>query len=147
MCIRDRLDALSIGISIARRDFGTAGSVMFLLELGELLEEWTHKKSVDDLARCMALGVDRVWRKDGDTETLVPLGQIGAGDCIAVRMGGVIPIDGTIAEGEVMVNQASLTGESMPVAKRPGTAVYAGTVVEEGECVLRVTQHLSLIHI
>ena len=135
------LDALSIGISIARRDFGTAGSVMFLLELGELLEEWTHKKSVDDLARCMALGVDRVWRKDGDTETLVPLGQIGAGDCIAVRMGGVIPIDGTIAEGEVMVNQASLTGESMPVAKRPGTAVYAGTVVEEGECVLRVTQH------
>lgn len=135
------LDALSIGISIARRDFGTAGSVMFLLELGELLEEWTHKKSVDDLARCMALGVDRVWRKDGDTETLVPLGQIGAGDCIAVRMGGVIPIDGTIVEGEVMVNQASLTGESMPVAKRPGTAVYAGTVVEEGECVLRVTQH------
>ncbi len=135
------LDALSIGISIARRDFGTAGSVMFLLDLGELLEEWTHKKSVDDLARCMALGVDRVWRKDGDTETLVPLGQIGAGDCIAVRMGGVIPIDGTIVEGEVMVNQASLTGESMPVAKRPGTAVYAGTVVEEGECVLRVTQH------
>lgn len=135
------LDALSIGISIARRDFGTAGSVMFLLDLGELLEEWTHKKSVDDLARCMALGVDRVWRKDGDTETLVPLGQIGAGDCIAVRMGGVIPIDGTIDEGEVMVNQASLTGESMPVAKRPGTAVYAGTVVEEGECVLRVTQH------
>lgn len=135
------LDALSIGISIARRDFGTAGSVMFLLELGELLEEWTHKKSVDDLARCMALGVDRVWRKDGDTETFVPLGQIGAGDCIAVRMGGVIPIDGTIVEGEVMVNQASLTGESMPVAKRPGTAVYAGTVVEEGECVLRVTQH------
>ncbi|GAB2044297.1 heavy metal translocating P-type ATPase [Agathobaculum sp. TL06] len=135
------LDALSIGISIARRDFGTAGSVMFLLELGELLEEWTHKKSVDDLARCMALGVDRVWRKDGDTETLIPLGQIGAGDCIAVRMGGVIPIDGTIVEGEVMVNQASLTGESMPVAKRPGTAVYAGTVVEEGECVLRVTQH------
>ncbi len=135
------LDALSIGISIARHDFGTAGSVMFLLELGELLEEWTHKKSVDDLARCMALGVDRVWRKDGNTETLVPLGQIGAGDCIAVRMGGVIPIDGTIAEGEVMVNQASLTGESMPVAKRPGTAVYAGTVVEEGECVLRVTQH------
>ena len=135
------LDALSIGISIARRDFGTAGSVMFLLELGELLEEWTHKKSVDDLARCMALGVDRVWRKDGDTETFVPLGQIGAGDCIAVRMGGVIPIDGTIVEGEVMVNQASLTGESMLVAKRPGTAVYAGTVVEEGECVLRVTQH------
>ena len=135
------LDALSIGLSMARRDFGTAGSVMFLLELGELLEEWTHKKSVDDLARCMALGVDRVWLRTGEGETLVPISQVAAGDRIVVRMGGVIPLDGRVAEGEVMVNQASLTGESLPVAKRPGTNVYAGTVVEEGDCVIEVTQH------
>ena len=134
------LDALSIGISIARRDFGTAGSVMFLLELGELLEEWTHKKSVDDLARCMSLNIDRVWLKTPSGEVLVPLNQVKTGDRIAVRMGGLIPLDSTIEEGEVMVNQASLTGESIPVPKRPGTAVYAGTVVEEGECILRVTQ-------
>lgn len=135
------LDALSIGISMARRDFGTAGSVMFLLEIGELLEEWTHKKSVDDLARCMALGVDRVWLKTEAGEVLVPLAQVQSGDCIAARMGSIIPVDGVITEGEVMVNQASLTGESMPVAKRPGTTVYAGTVIEEGECTLRITQH------
>ena len=135
------LDALSIGLSMARRDFGTAGSVMFLLELGELLEEWTHKKSVDDLARCMALGVDRVWLRTGEGEVLVPISQVAAGDRIVVRMGGVIPLDGRVAEGEVMVNQASLTGESLPVAKRPGTNVYAGTVVEEGDCVIEVTQH------
>ena len=135
------LDALSIGLSMARRDFGTAGSVMFLLELGELLEEWTHKKSVDDLARCMALGVDRVWLRTAEGEVLVPISQVAAGDRIVVRMGGVIPLDGRVAEGEVMVNQASLTGESLPVAKRPGTNVYAGTVVEEGDCVIEVTQH------
>ena len=134
------LDALSIGISMARGDFGTAGSVMFLLELGELLEEWTHKKSVDDLARCMSLNVDRVWLKTEDGEVLTPLGQVRTGDRVAVRVGNVIPLDGVLLEGEVMVNQASLTGESVPVLKRPGTAVYAGTVVEEGECVLRVTQ-------
>ncbi len=134
------LDALSIGISMARNDFGTAGSVAFLLELGELLEEWTHKKSIDDLARCMSLQVDRVWLKTGDSEILTPIAQVRPGDLVAVRMGNVIPLDGVIAQGEVMVNQASLTGESVPVAKRPGTAVYAGTVVEEGECVLQVSQ-------
>lgn len=134
------LDGLSIGISMIRRDFSTASSVMFLLGLGELLEEWTHKKSVDDLARCMSLNIDRVWLKTSSGEILVPLNHVKAGDCIAVRMGGLIPLDSTIEEGEVMVNQASLTGESIPVPKRPGTAVYAGTVVEEGECVLRVTQ-------
>lgn len=134
------LDALSIGVSMVRRDFSTAGSVMFLLDIGELLEEWTHKKSVDDLARCMSLNVKRVWLKKGDAEVLVPLSNIAVGDRILVRMGSVIPLDGEVVEGEVMVNQASLTGESMPVAKRPGTQVYAGTVIEEGDCVIEVTQ-------
>ena len=134
------LDALSIGVSMVRRDFSTAGSVMFLLDIGELLEEWTHKKSVDDLARCMSLNVKRVWLKTDDAEVLVPLSNIAVGDRILVRMGSVIPLDGEVVEGEVMVNQASLTGESMPVAKRPGTQVYAGTVIEEGDCVIEVTQ-------
>ena len=135
------LDALSIGISLARRDFGTASSVMFLLKLGELLEEWTHKKSVENLARCMSLNVDRVWLlTDGGEEVLTPLSQVRPDDHIVVRMGGLIPMDSVILRGEVMVNQASLTGESIPVPKRPGTAVYAGTVVEEGECVLKITQ-------
>ncbi len=134
------LDALSIGVSMVRRDFSTAGSVMFLLDIGELLEEWTHKKSVDDLARCMSLNVKRVWLKTDDAEVLVPLSNIAVGDHILVRMGSVIPLDSEVVEGEVMVNQASLTGESMPVAKRPGTQVYAGTVIEEGDCVIEVTQ-------
>ena len=134
------LDALSIGVSMVRRDFSTAGSVMFLLDIGELLEEWTHKKSVDDLARCMSLNVKRVWLKTDDAEVLVPLSNITVGDRILVRMGNVIPLDGEVVEGEVMVNQASLTGESMPVAKRPGTQVYAGTVIEEGDCMIEVTQ-------
>ena len=134
------LDALSIGVSMVRRDFSTAGSVMFLLDIGELLEEWTHKKSVDDLARCRSLNVKRVWLKTDDAEVLVPLSNIAVGDHILVRMGSVIPLDGEVVEGEVMVNQASLTGESMPVAKRPGTQVYAGTVIEEGDCVIEVTQ-------
>lgn len=134
------LDALSIGVSMVRRDFSTAGSVMFLLDIGEQLEEWTHKKSVDDLARCMSLNVKRVWLKTDDAEVLVPLSNITVGDRILVRMGNVIPLDGEVVEGEVMVNQASLTGESMPVAKRPGTQVYAGTVIEEGDCVIEVTQ-------
>ena len=125
------LDALSIGVSMVRRDFSTAGSVMFLLDIGELLEEWTHKKSVDDLARCMSLNVKRVWLKTDDAEVLVPLSNIAVGDRILVRMGSVIPLDGEVVEGEVMVNQASLTGESMPVAKRPGTQVYAGTVLSD----------------
>ena len=134
------LDALSISISACRRDFGTAGMVMFLLEVGELLEEWTRKKSVADLARCMSLNVDRVWLRTVQGEVLVPVSQIQPGDAVVVRAGGIIPVDGLVLEGEVTVNQASLTGESIPVPKRPGGAVYAGTVVEEGECVLEVRQ-------
>ena len=134
------LDGISICLSMARRDFDTASSVMFLLRLGELLEEWTHKKSVENLARSMSLNIDRVWMKTEKGEELLPLHQVQAGDQVVVRMGGMIPLDGTIVEGEVMVNQASLTGESIPVPKRPGSSVYAGTVVEEGECVLTVTQ-------
>lgn len=134
------LDALSIGVSIARRDFGTASSVMFLLGLGELLEEWTRKKSLDDLARCMSLNVDRVWLKTKETEVLVPIGQVKTGDCIHVHTGNVIPLDGKIISGEACINQASLTGESLAVRKAPGAFVYAGTVVEEGECVIQVEQ-------
>ena len=145
-CLRQRrikvelLDALSIGISVARLDFGTAGSVMFLLELCELLEEWTRKKSVADLAQCMSLNVDRVWLRGPEGERLVPISQVRPGDVAVVRAGGVIPLDGLVLEGEAAVNQASLTGESIPVVKRPGGMVYAGTVVEEGECVLEVKQ-------
>ena len=134
------LDALSIGISVGRRDFGTAGMVMFLLEIGEMLEDWTRKKSVADLAESLSLHVDRVWLKTEAGEVLTPIGQVQPGDRVVVRAGGVIPLDSVVAEGEVTVNQASLTGESVPVAKRPGGAVYAGTVVEEGECVLEVKQ-------
>lgn len=134
------LDALSISISACRRDFGTAGMVMFLLEVGELLEEWTRKKSVADLARCMSLNVDRVWLRTAQGEVLVPVSQIQPGDAVVVRAGGIVPVDGLVLEGEVTVNQASLTGESIPVPKRPGGAVYAGTVMEEGECVLEVKQ-------
>lgn len=136
----DVLDGLSIGVSIARLDFGTAGSVIFLLEMGELLDEWTHKKSVDDLARCMSLNVDQVWMKTPTGDVLTPISQIQSGDFISLRMGGLIPLDGIITQGEVMVNQASMTGESVPVHKGPGTAAFAGTVVEEGECVLQVLQ-------
>ena len=134
------LDALSIGISVCRRDFGTAGTVMFLLEIGELLEDWTRKKSVADLAESLSLHVDRVWLKTEAGEVLTPIGQIRPGDRVVVRAGSVIPLDSVVAEGEITVNQASLTGESVPVAKRPGGAVYAGTVVEEGESVLEVKQ-------
>ena len=134
----EALDALSIGISLLRGDFTTASSVRFLLGLGELLEEWTHKKSVSDLAQCMSLNIDRVWLKTPQGDVLTPLSQIQTGDQVCVRLGGLIPLDGVITEGEVMVNQASLTGESIPVPKRAGMTVYAGTVVEEGECVLRV---------
>ena len=134
------LDALSIGISVCRRDFGTAGTVMFLLEIGELLEDWTRKKSVADLAESLSLHVDRVWLKTEAGEVLTPIGQISPGDRVVVRAGSVIPLDSVVAEGEITVNQASLTGESVPVVKRPGGAVYAGTVVEEGESVLEVKQ-------
>ena len=137
------LDALSIGISLLRGDFNTAGSVMFLLGLGELLEEWTHKKSVEDLARSMSLNIDRVWKLTPAGEILVPISQIQAGEQVAVHMGSMIPLDGVLSSGEVMVNQASLTGESVPVPKGPGMTVYAGTVVEEGECVLTVNQQVN----
>ena len=129
------LDALSIGVSLLRGDFGTAGSVMFLLNLGSLLEEWTRKKSLDDLARSMALNVDKVWVRSQGTEVLVPLTKVCSGDEVVVRSGNMIPLDGTVLEGEAMVNQAALTGESMPVRKAEGSTLYAGTVVEEGECV------------
>ena len=136
----EMLDALSIGISVCRRDFGTAGTVMFLLEIGELLEDWTRKKSVADLAESLSLHVDRVWLKTEAGEVLTPIGQIRPGDRVVVRAGSVIPLDSVVAEGEITVNQASLTGESVPVAKRPGGVVYAGTVVEEGESALEVKQ-------
>ena len=129
------LDALSIGVSLLRGDFGTAGSVMFLLNLGSLLEEWTRKKSLDDLARSMALNVDKVWVRSQGTEVLVPLTKVRSGDEVVVRSGNMIPLDGTVLEGEAMVNQAALTGESMPMRKAEGSTLYAGTVVEEGECV------------
>ena len=133
------LDALSIGVSVLRGDYGTAGSVMFLLNLGSLLEEWTRKKSLDDLARSMSLNVDKVWVRSQGTEVLVPLTKVQPGDEIVVRSGNMIPLDGTVVEGEAMVNQAALTGESMPVRKAVGLSVYAGTVVEEGECVFTAT--------
>ena len=129
------LDALSIGVSMLRGDFATAGSVMFLLNLGSLLEEWTRKKSLDDLARSMALNVDKVWVRSQGTEVLMPLTKVRTGDQVVVRSGNMIPLDGTVLEGEAMVNQAALTGEAMPVRKAEGSTLYAGTVVEEGECV------------
>ena len=130
------LDALSITASLLRGDYSTAGSVMFLLTVGSLLEEWTRKKSLDDLARSMALNVDKVWVRTPQGEVLVPLTRVHAGDEVVVRSGNMIPLDGMVLEGEAMVNQAALTGESMPVRKTTGATVYAGTVVEEGECVL-----------
>ncbi len=132
------LDATAIGVSMLRGDFNTAGSVMFLLGIGELLEEWTHKKSVADLARSMSLHVEKVWQKVDGTEVLVPISGISEGDLVVVHMGNLIPLDGEVEEGEAMVNQASMTGESIPVKKGVGGYVYAGTVVEEGEITLRV---------
>lgn len=132
------LDATAIGVSVFRQDFGTAGSIMFLLGIGELLEEWTHKKSVGDLARTMSLNVGKVWLKKDEKEILVESGEIQPGDEVVVRMGTVIPFDGTVTDGEAMVNQASLTGESVPVCKKPDSVAYAGTVVEEGEITIRV---------
>ena len=132
------LDATAIGVSVLRQDFGTAGSIMFLLGIGELLEEWTHKKSVGDLARTMSLNVGKVWLKKDDQEILVESGEIQPGDEVVVRMGTVIPFDGSVIDGEAMVNQASLTGESVPVCKKEDNIAYAGTVVEEGEITIRV---------
>ena len=136
----DVLDGVAIGVSQLTGDFATASSVMFLLRLGETLEEWTHKRSVEDLARSMALQVDSVWRLEADgRQALVPLSSVSPGDLVLIHTGHVLPLDGILEQGDVMLNQASLTGESVPVAKRPGAAVYAGSVVEEGNCVLRVT--------
>lgn len=132
------LDATAIGVSVFRQDFGTAGSIMFLLGIGELLEEWTHKKSVGDLARTMSLNVGKVWLKKDDQEILVESGEIQPGDEVVVRLGTVIPFDGTVTDGEAMVNQASLTGESVAVCKKLDSVAYAGTVVEEGEITIRV---------
>ena len=132
------LDATAIGVSILRNDFDTAGSVMFLLGIGELLEEWTHKKSVDDLARTMSLNVGKVWLKTEDQAVLVPSSKIKAGDQVVVHMGNVIPFDGEVVDGEAMINQASMTGESVPVRRTIGNYVYAGTVVEEGEVTIDV---------
>ena len=132
------LDATAITVSMARGDFSTAGSVMFMLGLGEILEEWTRKKSVADLASAMSLRIDNVWLQANGTEILTKITDIKPGDRIVIRAGGMIPLDGKVAEGEAMVNQSSLTGESMPVPKRPGSPVYAGTVAEEGECVICV---------
>lgn len=134
------LDATAIGVSIFRNDIETAGSVMFLLGIGELLEEWTHKKSVDDLARTMSLNVGKVWLKRENQEVLVPASEIRPGDEVVVHMGNVIPFDGIVSDGEAMVNQASLTGESVPVRRIVENSVYAGTVVEEGELTVLVKE-------
>ena len=134
------LDATAIGVSLVRSDFNTAGSIMFMLGIGELLEEWTHKKSVDDLARTMSLNVSKVWMVSDGQEVLVPTTQIEAGDEIVVHMGNVIPFDGVVTKGEAMVNQASLTGESVPIRKTLESTAYAGTVVEEGELTIIVKE-------
>ncbi len=134
------LDATAIGVSMFRGDISTAGSVMFLLGIGEILEEWTHKKSVDDLARSMSLNISRVWLCNDGQEMLVPTTEVRTGDLVRVHMGNMIPFDGAVAEGEAMVNQASLTGESEPVRKYVESTVYAGTVVEEGELTIRVKE-------
>lgn len=143
-CLRRRklevpvLDATAIGVSMIRGDYKTAGSVMFLLKVGEILEEWTHKKSVADLARSMSLNVDKTWLKQGDTEVLVSVRDVREGDLLVVNVGNMIPLDGIVTEGEAMVNQSSMTGESVPVKKEQGAYAYAGTVVEEGRIVIQV---------
>lgn len=133
------LDATAIGVSMLRGDFNTAGSVMFLLNVGDILDEWTHRKSIDDLARTMSLGVEQVWVKNADVqELLMPVNEVRKGDTVIVRTGSMIPLDGKVISGDAMVNQASMTGESVPVHKSEGAYVYAGTVVEDGECEVRV---------
>lgn len=137
------LDATAITVSVLRGDTDTASSIMFMLKIGDILEEWTHKKSVDDLARTMSLNVDKVWVKLGDTEELKNISDVNVGDDIIVRMGSMIPLDGKLVSGSAAVNQSSMTGESMPVRKEVGSYVYGGTVVEEGECVIRVEKSLG----
>lgn len=134
------LDAAAIGAAILTGDFSTASSIMFLLEVGELLEEWTYKKSVGDLARSMSLKVSSVWLREGDAERLASISEVREGDRVVLRTSDIIPLDGVVEEGEVSVNQAAMTGEALPVVKSHGGYVYAGTVVEEGECIIRVTK-------
>ena len=135
------LDATAIAVSMIRGDLKTAGSIMFLLGIGEILEEWTHKKSVDDLARSMSLNVGNVWLcRDGEEDIMVPSSDVEEGDLVRVYMGTVVPFDGTVVSGEAMVNQASLTGESLAVRRAEGASVYAGTIIEEGELVIRVNE-------
>ncbi len=137
------LDATSISVAMAIGDAATAGSIMFMLDVGELLEEWTRKKSVDDLAQRMYLNVDKAWVKVNDQEILMSVNDIKVGDEVVVRTGNMIPLDGVVTEGEASVNQASLTGEAMPVFKKIGATVYAGTVVEDGECTFKVTKEMG----
>lgn len=137
------LDATAVTVSMIRGDWNTAASVMFMLKFGETLEEWTRKKTVDDLARTMSLNINTVWLKTGCQEISVPIERVAAGDLVVVRTGCMIPLDGKVFSGEAMVNQASMTGESLPVRKENGDYVYAGTVVEEGECVVRVEKSLG----
>lgn len=134
------LDGIAIGVSVFRGEMDTASSVMFLLGIGETMEEWTHKKSVDDLARSMSLNVSKVWVLQDGQEILISADEVQVGDSVVVRMGNVIPFDGIIREGEAMVNQSSMTGECLPVRKEKNGYVYAGTVVEEGEIILQVKE-------
>ena len=136
----ETLDGVAIATSIIRRDFDTASSIMFLLNIGETLEKWTRKKSINDLARSMSLNIDKVWLKNDGKEIQVGVNQVLAGDHIIVRNSEIIPLDGKVIEGEMTVNQSIMTGESEPVVKSPGGYVYAGTVVEEGECIIEVTK-------
>jgi len=137
------LDATAIAVAMLQGDFQTASSIMFLLDIGDILDEWTHKKSVDDLVRSMALQVDMVWKKEDGQEYLTPIEQIRAGDEVVVRMGSMIPLDGKVVGGEAMVNQASMTGEGIPVRKAAGSYVYAGTVVEEGQCTIQIDKAMG----
>ncbi|MBQ7534581.1 MAG: HAD-IC family P-type ATPase, partial [Stomatobaculum sp.] len=137
------LDAAAISVAMARGNFGTAGSIMFMLRIGEILEEWTHRKSVSDLARSMSLNINKVWMRTSSGEVLVPIEEVNAGDEIVVRTGSLIPLDGFVCGGQASVNQASMTGESLPVNKESGSYVYAGTVVEEGELLVRVDKTLG----
>lgn len=132
------LDMTAIVVSLIRGDFATAGSIMFLLGIGDILDEWTHKKSVADLAGAMSINVDRVWLEGEDGNTLVPVGDVKVGDRIVVHTGNMIPLDGKVVSGEALINQSSITGEPLPVRRSSGGYVYAGTVVEEGDCVIRV---------
>ena len=135
------LDAVAITVSLIRGDFETASSVMFLLKIGEILEEWTHKKSVNDLANTMSLGIEKVWLKNkNDEEVLVSTNEVNVGDKIVLRTSNMIPLDGEVIAGGVTVNQSAITGESVAVNKTVGSRVYAGTVVESGECIIKVTQ-------